>query len=152
MPALQRLQFSITIQAPVPTVWRLMLGAESYPRWTSAFAEGCRFEGSWEQGAKILFLASPGDGMVAEIAENRLHEFLSIRHLGSFSKGVEDRASEAVRAWAPAYENYRFSPVPEGTQLLIELDVPGEWAPFMNEAWPKALAQPQQLCQAEAAA
>jgi hypothetical protein len=151
--SMKRIQFITTINAPVPTVWRLMLGLEGYKRWASAFAEGCYFEGSWEQGAKIKFLSPPsGDGMVSEIAQNRKNEFISIRHLGFISNGVEVTTSESVRAWAPAYENYTFISVPEGTKLVIELDVPGEWAQYMNEAWPKALALLKQLSEAESAA
>lgn len=152
MSSLKRIQFTTTINAPVPTVWRVMIGPESYERWTSAFSEGSCFEGSWEQGSKIKFLAPSGDGMVAEIAENREHEFISIRHLGYLSSGVEDTTSESVRAWAPAYENYTFIGVPEGTKLVVELDVPGEWEQHMNEAWPKALALLAQLSEAETSA
>jgi len=57
-------------------------------------------------GERIQFLSPSGDGMVAEIAENRTNEFISIRQLGLIKKGVEDTESEAVRAWAPVYENY----------------------------------------------
>ena len=153
MSTVKRIQFTATINAPVPTVWRFMIGPESYKRWASAFTEGCYFEGSWEQGAKIKFLSPPsGDGMVAEIAQNRKNEFISIRHLGYISNGVEDTTSESVRAWAPAYENYTFISVPEGTKLLIELHVFSEWEQYMNEAWPKALALLKQLSEAESSA
>ena len=152
MSSAQHIQFTATINAPVPTVWRLMIGPESYQRWASAFAEGTYFEGSWEQGEKIKFLSPPsGDGMVAEIAQNRKNEFISIRHLGFISNGVEDTTSESVRAWAPAYENYTFVGVPEGTKLVIEMDISSEWEQYMNEAWPKALALLKQLSEAESA-
>ena len=147
---LKRIEFITTINAPAPTVWRLMLGPEGYKQWASAFAEGCYFEGSWAQGAKIKFLStSSGDGMISEIDQHRENEFISIRHLGFISNGVEDTASESVRAWAPAYENYTFISAPEGTKLVVELDVPGEWEQYMNEAWPKALALLKQLSEAE---
>lgn len=153
MSSEKQLQFAITINAAPPTVWRLMIGPESYQRWAAAFAEGTYFEGSWEQGAKIKFLSPPsGDGMLSEIAESRHNEFISIRHLGVISNGVEDTSSESVRAWAPAHENYTFTRVPEGTRLLIELDIPGEWVEYMNEAWPKALMALKQLSEAERAA
>lgn len=153
MPSVRRIRFIATINAPVPTVWRLMLGPESYKRWASAFAEGSYFEGSWEQGSKIKFLSPPSkDGMVAEIAQNRKNEFISIRHLGFISNGVEDTTSESVRAWAPAYENYTFIGVPDGMQLIIELDVFSEWEQYMNEAWPRALALLKELSEAESAA
>lgn len=152
MTSRKRLQFTTTIGAPVATVWRLMLDPQSYRLWTSAFAEGSRFEGSWERGARIRFLDPAGNGIVSEIAENRRHDFISIRHLGFIADGVEDMASEAVRAWAPAYENYTFSSTPEGTRLVVDLDVTEEWESMMNDSWPRALATLKQMCEAEGAA
>ncbi|MBL8521057.1 MAG: SRPBCC domain-containing protein [Betaproteobacteria bacterium] len=153
MSSTKRIQFTATINAPVPTVWRLMIGLEGYKRWASAFAEGCYFEGAWEQGAKIKFLSPPsGDGMVSEIAQNRNHEFISIRHLGFITNGVEDTTSESIRAWAPAYENYTFISVPDGTKLVIDMDVAPDWEQHMNEAWPKALVLLKQLSESGGAA
>jgi uncharacterized protein YndB with AHSA1/START domain len=140
MPSVKRIQFEATINASPATVWLHVVDPDSYQRWTSVFAEGSRFEGSWEQGAKIRFLAPSGDGMVAEIAESRPNSFISIRHVGMISKGVEDTTSEAVRAWAPAYENYTFLPTPDGTRMVVDQDVAAEWEEYMSEKWPKALA------------
>ncbi len=146
MPA-QRLQFTITIAAPVARVWELMLGPESYKDWTSAFAEGSYYEGAWAQGARIRFLSPSGDGMVAEIVECRPHAFISVRHLGHIVQGVEDYDSPAVRAWAPAYENYSFKAVPGGTELLIDQDISAEYEQYIREAWPRALQRLKVLCE-----
>ncbi len=147
MPTTKRLQFSTVIAAPIEKVWSTMLDPESYKRWTSAFAEGSYYEGSWDKGARIKFLVPSGEGMVSEIAENRRLEFISIRHLGFIANGVEDTESESVRAWAPAFENYTFSAVPEGTRLVIDQDIMAEYEKFMQEAWPKALEKLKQLCE-----
>lgn len=147
MSKVNRIQFQITIDAPPQVVWDVMLGAETYPRWTASFAEGSYFEGSWSQGSRIKFLTPPGDGMVAEIAESRPHQFLSIRHLGFVSKGVEDTQSEAVQKWAPAYENYTLMPTDSGTRILVEQDVASEFEEFMQTTWPKALGVLKQLCE-----
>ena len=152
MPAVKRVQFTATINAPPATVWRHVIDPESYKRWTSAFAEGSRFEGSWEPGAEIRFLAPSGDGMVAEIAESRPGSFISIRHLGMISNGLEDTSSEAVRAWAPAYENYTFHPTPDGTRMVVDQDVAAEWEEYMCEAWPKALAVLKELSESSSVA
>jgi uncharacterized protein YndB with AHSA1/START domain len=96
MSSAKRIQVTATMNAPLPTVWRITTSLESYKRWASAFMEGCYFEGSWGQGAKIRFLAPSGDGMVSEIAENRTNEFISIRHLGYIAQGVEDTTSESI--------------------------------------------------------
>jgi hypothetical protein len=136
MSSVKRIQFTAVIKAPVSAVWRHVISPESYKRWASAFAEGSHIEGSWERGSKIRFLSPTGDGMVAEIAENRENEFISIRHLGFISNGVEDTTSSAIKAWAPAYENYTFLASPEGTKMVVEQDVAADWEAYLNEAWP----------------
>ena len=147
MSNLKRIQFSIDIAAPASTVYALMLGPDTFRDWTAAFAEGSQYVGSWEKGQRIRFLAPSGDGMVAEIAENRPDEFVSIRHLGTIAKGVDDVDSEAVRAWAPAYENYTFTPTSEGTRLVVDQDVTAEFEGYLAEAWPKALQRLKALCE-----
>lgn len=152
MSSVKHLQFSTTINAPAAVVWRHITSPGSYEHWTSAFAEGSRFEGSWEQGSRIRFLSPSGDGVVAEIAESRKDAFMSIRHLGFISNGIEDTTSEAVRAWAPAYENYTLLAVPEGTRMVVDQDVAAEWEEHMNQAWPKALDLLKGLCESSGAA
>jgi uncharacterized protein YndB with AHSA1/START domain len=61
MTTVKRIQFTATINAPVGVVWHHVTSPASYRNWASAFTEGCYFEGSWEQGARIRFL-SPGGG------------------------------------------------------------------------------------------
>ncbi|REJ74471.1 MAG: SRPBCC domain-containing protein [Acidobacteria bacterium] len=147
MAGVERRRYSTTIAAPVGVVWDTMLGEQTYRLWTRAFDEGSRYEGSWSEGSRIHFLSSTGDGMVAEIAESRPNAFVSIRHLGMISGGVEDTESEAVRRWAPAYENYSFTPVDGGTRLDVELDVAPEYEELMDQAWPRALARLKELCE-----
>jgi uncharacterized protein YndB with AHSA1/START domain len=132
---LQRLNFSIHIDAPVETVWDQMLSPDSYRDWTSAFMEGSYYEGSWAQGSRIRFLSPSGEGMEAEIAENLRHAYVSIRHLGM----VSPQRPPGSGAVPPAYENYRFTREAGGTRLDIEQDVPAEYADMMKQSWPQAL-------------
>jgi len=151
MANIKRIQFSITIDATAAVVWHHITDPESYKHWTSAFAEGSHFQGAWDAGSKIRFLSPSGDGMVSEIAESRRPEFISIRHLGFISGGTEDTTSDAVRAWAPAYENYTLLPTPQGTTMIVDQDVDPEWEDHMAQAWPKALERLKGLCEASAA-
>jgi hypothetical protein len=144
---MKTLTFEITINAPRAVAWANMLGAETYKVWTTPFSEGGYFVGSWEEGAKIQFLAPSGDGMTAVIAENRPHEFVSIRHLGMIEKGVEDTTSEKVRAWAPAHENYRFLDAPGGCRVTVTIDTAPDWEQFMLDTYPRALARLRELCE-----
>jgi uncharacterized protein YndB with AHSA1/START domain len=145
-----RLQWSVDIAAPAAKVYRVLIGPESYTQWTSAFGDGLYFEGSWQKGQRIRFLTPQGHGVISEIAENRPNEFISIRHLGYIAdNGVEDTSSEAIRAWAPAYENFTFTDTLEGTKLTVGQDITEDFE-SMPEAWPKALEVLKALCETRA--
>jgi hypothetical protein len=45
MPALKRLQWSVGIAAPASMLYQMLVGLESYAKWTSAFGEGLYIEG-----------------------------------------------------------------------------------------------------------
>lgn len=144
----KKLQFSTEIAAPREQVFATMLDPVAYRDWTSPFAEGSYYEGRWQQGQKIRFMSPSGDGMVSEIAEHRPNEFTSIRHLGYISGGVEDTHSEAIRAWAPAYENYTFVDMPGGTRVVVDQDATEEFEQYIAHAWPLALQRLKVLCEA----
>ena len=146
MPTLERLQWSVDIAAPASRVYETVIDPDSYKQWTSAFGDGLTFEGSWQQGQRMRFLTANGDGVISEIAENRPNEFISIRHLGYIANGVEDTSSPAIRAWAPAYENYIFTATPQGTKLTVEQDMTDEFEGMVN-TWPKALGKLKALCE-----
>ena len=151
MPIAKRIQFFIDIAAPVPVVFSTMLDPQCYRDWTTDFADGSYDEGSWQQGQKIRFMAPSGDGMVSAFAEHRVNEFTS-RHLGYVANGVEDTQSDAIRAWAPAYESYSFRPTALGTRLVVDQDVTPEFEPYVAQAWPKALQRLKPLCEGGAGA
>ena len=135
------LHFATVINAPRTVVWHTMLGPETYKKWTSAFTEGSFFEGSWDAGHRIRFLAPDGTGLVAEIVENRPYEFVSIKHIGTIKNGVEDMTSDDVRSWAPSFENYTFADAGGSTEVKVALDVAPDWEREMAALWPKALDQ-----------
>jgi uncharacterized protein YndB with AHSA1/START domain len=56
---MQKLHFSVSINTPKEKVWDIMLGDRTYREWTKVFnPSGSYFEGSWDQGSKILFLGT----------------------------------------------------------------------------------------------
>jgi uncharacterized protein YndB with AHSA1/START domain len=138
---MKTLRFAITIHAPREAVWAAMLGPEGFRTWTAEFCEGSYYEGSWNTGDRIRFLAPNGEGMTSVIAESRPPEFVSIRHLGIVKGGFEDTTSEAAAAWAPAFENYAFAEADGSTEVSVEVDVPPDYVGFMTETWPRALAR-----------
>lgn len=139
--------FEILIQAPRDHVWRSMLFTPAYERWTATFCEGSRYEGNWDEGSMIRFCAPNGDGMVAEIAEHRPAEFVSIRHIGMIANGVEDTTSEAARALLGCHENYTFTDEAGSTRVHVDVDVFGSYEDWMAQTWPKALQTLKSVCE-----
>ena len=144
---IETLTFEVEITAPVARVWETMLDPEGYTTWTAPFTPGSTFEGSWQEGERMLFLGPGNSGMVAEIAANRRHELLSIRHLGFYLDGVEEIDSDAVKSWAPAYETYRFAPTANGTRVTVEHEVIAAYSGMMESVWPRALDELRKLCE-----
>jgi uncharacterized protein YndB with AHSA1/START domain len=149
---MQKLHFSIYIEAPREKVWNTMLNDATYREWTKPFQEGSYFKGDWSEGSKMLFLGpSPVDGqeggMVSKVKENRLHEFISIEHQGIMVNGIEDTESEEARKWTPAYENYTFLDKDGGTELLIEMDTDEKLKDDFERMWPQALEKLKKLAE-----
>lgn len=149
---MQKLHFSMLINAPKDKVWHAMLDDKPYREWTNVFNEGSYYQGSWETGSKILFLGpdpNTGEegGMVSRIADNKPYEFISIEHLGIVQNGIEDTTSEVARKWAPAFENYTFNDKDGATEVLVDIDTEDEYVPMFNEMWPEALRKLKDLAE-----
>jgi ligand-binding SRPBCC domain-containing protein len=140
---MDKLQFSIVIDAPKEKVWNTMLNEDTYKVWTEPFAPGSHYKGDWKQGSKILFLAPDSNGqmggMVSRIKDNKPYEFISIEHLGYVQDGKEDTESEEVKKWAGAHENYTFKEKDGRTELTVDMDTSEEFTQMFEGLWPKAL-------------
>jgi hypothetical protein len=149
---MQKLHFSIQINAPKEKVWHAMLDDKSYREWTSAFNPGSYYKGDWSKGSKILFLGPNPEtggegGMVSRIAEHKPYEFISIEHLGIVHNGIEDTTSDEARKWAPAYENYSFREKDGATEVLVDTDVDENEAEMFNKMWSEALQKLKEIAE-----
>ncbi len=150
---MEKVHQSIQINAPVAKVWDTMLNEETYKQWASEFSPDGYYKGDWNQGSKIVFLGpdpqtGEESGMIGRIAENRLHEFVSVEYLGVYGNGVEDTTSEEAKKWTPSFENYTFTETDGVTEVLVEIDVPSDYKSMFDEMWPKALAKLKEICEA----
>lgn len=144
---MKKLEFSITINANPQKVWDIITGKETYDQWTKVFAEGSTVETDWKKGSKALFLDGKGSGMVSEIAESIPGKFLSIHHLGEVKDGVEDPTTYQGEEWGDALENYTLKEVDGKTVWLVEMDMNEEYAQYMEDTWPLALAKVKELAE-----
>ena len=148
---MEKLHFSIIIDAPNKKVWETMLGNDTYRIWTDVFttdvfASGSHFVGDWSEGSKMLFLASDENGkmsgMVSKIKENRPYEYLSMENIGEVEDGKEE-----VKDWAGALENYTFKKINGKTEVLIDIDTNKELKEMFKDIWPKALQKLKELAE-----
>jgi hypothetical protein len=151
---MKKLQFNISIHAPVSAVYNIMLGISSkstYEQWTAIFNPTSTYEGNWEKGSKMLFIGvdEKGEkgGIVSKIAENIPHQFVSIQHYGLVNAGKEITEGAEVEKWANGFENYSFEENNEVTTVKVEIDATEEFIDFMNETYPKALNKLKELCE-----
>lgn len=152
---MQKLHFSITINAPKEKVWHIMLDDATYRQWTLAFGKEGHFEGNWEKGSKMLFLGPDPDtggtsGMVSRVAENKPYEFLSLEHIGIYANGVEDTTSQEAREWSPAFENYTFTEENGVTEVQVDQDMKEEYAEEFSAMWNDGLQRLKKLAEQDA--
>ena len=147
---MDKLHFSIVINAPKEKVWDTMLDDKTYRQWTEAFMPGSYYKGDWNKGSKILFIG-PGEngdmGMVSRIKENQKYKFISIEHYGIVKDGKEDTSSDEINAWAGAHENYTFNEKNGTTEVLVDLDTVEEYKEMFEGMWPKALNKLKDLAE-----
>ena len=149
---MQKLHYSVVINAPKEKVWHAMLDDKPYREWTTAFNPGSYYKGDWNKGSKILFLGPDPEtgkegGMVSRIAENKPYEFISIEHIGIIKDGVEDTTSEEATKWAPAFENYTFKEKDGATEVLVDMDSEEDHAKMFEDMWPKALQKLKEIAE-----
>lgn len=151
---MKKLQFKISINAPVAKVYDLMLGISNkstYEQWTALFNPTSTYEGRWDKGTKILFIGvdEKGEkgGMVSRIAENKPNHFVSIQHYGLVKGDKEITEGPEVEKWANGFENYTFEEKNGTTTLTVDLDTTEDFVGYMNETYPKALGKLKELCE-----
>jgi uncharacterized protein YndB with AHSA1/START domain len=140
----------IIISASKEAIWNTIIDRNKYQLWAEAFTKGSYFEGGWNKGDTIRFLAANKDGgldgMISEIAEKDLYQFISIRHLGYIYNGVEDTTSDEIKSWAPSYENYTIREIDAKTcEFTLEMDATDDFYTMFLELWPKALSKIKEI-------
>jgi uncharacterized protein YndB with AHSA1/START domain len=145
------MHFEILIRTHPKKVWDAIVEDKKYREWTAAFDPSSRFEGGWNTGERIRFIGIDQQGrergMLSQIAESRPFAHISIKHLGYIENGIEDTTSEAVRAWAPAYENYTFVESAEGTRFEVDVDVEERFVQMFGRLWPQALQKLKEVAE-----
>lgn len=147
---MEKLNFSISINAPKGKVWQVLWNKDSYRKWTKAFSESSDVQtDEWKEGSKVLFVDSSVSGMVSMVVSNKPNEYMSFKHLGEVHNGVEDTTSDKIKKWAGSTENYTLKELNGGTELQIDMDITAEFRDMFEQMWPKALQNIKDLAEAK---
>ena len=143
---MKKLHYSVTIEAPKEVVWETMLGKEGYKQWTSEFAEGSYYEGTWEKGEKLKFLMPGGEGMSSVVEELKPYEYSSVKHMRAI-KNFEEQTEDESGFTYPAYEKYTLIDQNGTTIVKASVEMPEKYVDDMDDMFPRALQKLKMLCE-----
>lgn len=150
---MEKLEFSIEIDAPKQKVWDTMLNDQTYRQWTEVFnpSGGSYYEGDWSAGSKMRFLGPDEEGnlrgMFCLVRENRPYEFISLQHLGELINGEEKPWPEEMTNGQRIHENYTLRESGYKTEVVVSLDTNEQFKEMFQDMWPKALEKLKELAE-----
>ncbi|MGE5436572.1 MAG: SRPBCC family protein [Syntrophothermus sp.] len=146
---MDKIHFSVLINAPKDKVWNTMLNKGTYEQWTKAFNPTSRYEGEFSKGNKIKFIGIDENGkeggMLSRVAEYSPYDFISFEHYGVIHDGKEDTESDEVKSWQGSHENYTFREIDGKTELSIDADSTPELKEMFESMWPGALQKLKEI-------
>ena len=134
---MQKLQFSIKIEATKEKVWNTLWDDKTFCDWANIIDEGTYMRGIMKEGNEIQFISSVnGYGVTSLIEKLNPNEFILIRHSKDTKESGEQ---EREKEWTGGAESYSLTEIDGDTTLTVEMDVPQEQEETFNIRFPKAL-------------
>jgi uncharacterized protein YndB with AHSA1/START domain len=143
---IEKLHFSININASKEIIWRKLWEKESYATWTAPFCEGSSMEGELKQNGRIHFLAPDGSGMYSDVIFFKENELVVFKHIGEIIDFKEQEINEETKHWTGCFEIYRLMEINDTmTELEVEVDVTNAHIEFMKKKFPLGLEKVKEL-------
>lgn len=143
---IEKLHFSININATKEVVWKTLWEQESYKNWTQPFGEGSHYKGDIGPDARIHFLSADGNGMFSDVVFFKEHSLVAFKHIGNMSACEEQEPDEESERWTGCYEVYRLVEINENTtELEVEIDVTDKKIEYMKKHFPKGLEKVKEM-------
>ena len=145
---MEKLNYTVKINAPKVTVWNSMLDSEKYKEWAKAFSADSQFRGDWTQGTYIEFIDPNMGGTKAIIEEVKPYDRIHVKHVAIINvDGSEDTTSDVARSWMDATETYHLKEVEGATKLSVQIHTHKDYIKMFNDCWPNALRLLKGICE-----
>jgi uncharacterized protein YndB with AHSA1/START domain len=138
---IQKLVFSVEINAKSDAVWNKMWNKETYTQWVTPFCEGTYFTGEMALGSRIHFIAPSFDGMYSDVFYLIPNELVIFKHIGNLKNLEEQPIDEESEKWTGCFEVYKLKEKEGKTIVSAEIDCMPEYINYMNEKFPLALQE-----------
>lgn len=143
---MKKLEFKTDIAASRKKVWDTMLNPETYKKWVDVSWPGSYYEGGWNKGERIKFLATSGEGTLAVLEEVQPHEYIFAKHIAVVGRdGTEDSSSDVAKGWVGTTEAYSFTDKNGKTEVKVEIETNPAWEKMFKDGWPAALEKLKEM-------
>jgi hypothetical protein len=134
---MQKLQFTIEIEAPCEKVWNTLWGDKTFRDWGNIIDEGQYMVGEMKEGNEVQFISSASGYGVTSLIERLVpNELVSFRQLvDTKDSGEREREKE----WTGGMESYSLAGDDNVTTLKVTIDVPTGLEETFKVRFPKAL-------------
>lgn len=139
--AIQKLVFTVEINASAERIWDKMWDKKSYTDWTTPFCAGTYFTGEIELGSRIHFIAPSFDGMFSDIFYLIPNKLIIFKHIGNLKDLKEVPLDAETERWTGSFESYKLNQVDQKTTVTAEIDCMAEYIDYMNDKFPLALQE-----------
>jgi uncharacterized protein YndB with AHSA1/START domain len=134
---MQKLQFSIEINASREKVWSTLWEDKTFRDWANIIDEGTYMVGEMKEGNEVQFISSVNGYDVTSLVDKFIpNEFVFFRHMADTKdSGMEKREKD----WTGGTESHSLIEKNGVTTLTVVFDVQGELEEIFNDRMPKAL-------------
>jgi len=137
---INRLEYSIDIEASSERIWNALWNDEYYRDWSSVFGAGSHFlVDDWSEGSSIMFLGTDKGGIYSNIERYLPKKVVQFKHIGVVKDGQAQPIDEEVKKWTGCTETYSLNENDDRITLLVEIDVMDEHMEFMKNKLSLAL-------------
>ena len=144
---INRLEFTIDIDAEKSKIWKALWNDGSYRKWANVFFDGSyAVTDNWKENSKVHFLAPDQSGIYSFIEKHIPNKFIEFRHIGNVVKGKEQPLDDEAKKWTGATEISKIEEENDTNLLIVEIDVMDEHLEFMKRKFPKALEVVKNNC------